>query len=152
MRIVWAALVLAFLAVTLPVHGQGDQNRSPEDEVRTGNDEEVEAFLRRDARSLGRLWSDDLVVTNPLNKFVTKPQVLGMVESGLLLFASFDRQVEYVRVYGDTVIVAGTEKVVWGGRMPNTGRAESLRFTAVWMKRDRRWQEVARHANIVPQQ
>jgi len=36
--------------------------------------------------------------------------------------------------------------------MPNAGKTEHLRFTSVWMKQQRRWQQVARHANIVPQQ
>jgi hypothetical protein len=35
--------------------------------------------------------------------------------------------------------------------MPNVGKVENLRFTAIWMKQQGRWQEVARHANIVPQ-
>jgi hypothetical protein len=48
------------------------------------------------------------------------------------------------------VIAAGSETVVWGGKMPNAGKTEHLRFTAVWMKQGGRWQEVARHANIVP--
>jgi len=47
---------------------------------------------------MGRLWFDDFVVTNPLNKFVTKQQVLGMVESGFLVITSFDREIEYLRV------------------------------------------------------
>jgi hypothetical protein len=54
-------------------------------------------------------------------------------------------------VYGDTVIVAGNETVLWGGKMPTAGKTERLRFTAVWMKQNGRWQEVARHANIIPQ-
>ena len=33
---------------------------------------------------MANLWSDDFVVTNPLNKFVNKQQVLEMVRSGLL--------------------------------------------------------------------
>jgi hypothetical protein len=41
---------------------------------------------------------------------------------------------------------------VWGGKMPNAGKTEHLRFTGIWMKQGRRWQQVARHANIVPQQ
>jgi hypothetical protein len=53
-------------------------------------------------------------VTNPLNKFVTKQQVLGMVDSGFLVITSFDRQIEYLRVYGDVVVVAGGEAVVRG--------------------------------------
>jgi hypothetical protein len=101
---------------------------------------------------MARLWSDDFVVTNPLNKFVTKQQVLGMVDSGFLVITSFDRQIEYLRAYGDVVIVAGREAVVWGGRMPNAGKSENLRFTAVWMKQGGQWQQIARHANIVPPQ
>jgi ketosteroid isomerase-like protein len=123
---------------------------SAEEEVRRLSAEEVQAFLRKDPATLARLWSDDFVVTNPLNQFVTKKQVLGMVESGVLVITSFDRQIEYLKVYGDTVILAGRETVLWGGRMPNAGRTEQLRITAVWMKQQDRWQQVARHANIVP--
>jgi uncharacterized protein (TIGR02246 family) len=121
------------------------------EEVRRLNAEEVAAFVHNDPKSMANLWSNDLVVTNPFNKFVTKQQILGMVESGSLSIPSYDRQIEYVRSYGDTVIVAGSEIVVWGGKMPNSGKTEHLRFTGVWMKQQGRWQEVARHANIIPQ-
>jgi uncharacterized protein (TIGR02246 family) len=127
-------------------------DKRAEQEVRQLNAEEVEAFVHNDPKTMARLWSDDFVVTNPLNKFVNKQQVLGMVESGFLAIPSFDRQIEYVRVYGDTVIVAGSEAVRWGGKMPNAGKTEHLRFTGIWMKQNGRWQQVARHANIVPQQ
>jgi ketosteroid isomerase-like protein len=126
------------------------KNNNAEEEVRKLSAEEVEAFIHKDSKAMARLWSDDFVVTNPLNKFVDKRQVLGMMESGFLIITSFDRQIEYVRVYGDTVIVAGSETVVWGGKMPNAGKTEHLRFTAIWMKQGERWQEVARHANVVP--
>jgi hypothetical protein len=51
-------------------------------------------FLDKDLKALERLWSDDDdgVITNPWNKFVTKQQVLGMVESGLLVITSYDRK------------------------------------------------------------
>jgi ketosteroid isomerase-like protein len=122
-----------------------------EDEVRRLSAEEVQAFLNRDSKTLARLWSDDFVVTNPLNQFVTKQQVLGMVEAGVLVITSFERQIDYAKVYGDTVIVAGRETVIWGGKMPNAGRTERLRITAIWMKQQDRWQQVARHANVVPE-
>jgi ketosteroid isomerase-like protein len=128
----------------------GKDNRA-EEELRRLNGEKVDAFLHKDPKTMARLWSDDLVVTNPLNKFVNKQQVLGMMESGFLVITSYDRQIEYLRFYGDTAIAAGSETVVWGGKMPNSGKTEHLRFTAIWMKQGGRWQEVARHANIVPQ-
>ena len=123
---------------------------SPEQKVRRLNQEEVQAFIDKKPDKMETLWSDDMVVTNPLNKFVTKQQVLGMMRSGFLEISQYDRQIEYIKTYGDTVIVAGPETVVWGGKMPNAGKTEHLRFTAVWMKQNGRWQEVARHANIVP--
>ena len=47
---------------------------------------------------------------------------------------------------------AGSETAVWGGKMPNAGKTEHRHFTGIWMKPRGRWQEVARHANIVAQQ
>jgi hypothetical protein len=122
-----------------------------ETDVRRVNAEEVEAFLHNDPKTMEQLWSNDFVVTNPLNKFVTKQQVLGMVRAGVLVITSYDRQIEYLKFYGDTAIAAGNETVVWGGKMPNAGKTEHLRFTGIWMKRQGHWQEVARHANIAPQ-
>ena len=128
------------------------QSARSEEEIRQLNAKEVEAFLAKDAKTLERIWSNDMVVTNPLNKLVNKQQVLGLVESGTLAFTSYERHIEYVRVYGDFVVVAGSETVVWAGKMPNAGTTSPLRFTAIWMKQGGRWQEVARHANIVVQQ
>jgi len=144
--------VIAQMAASRSEVSKTEEDKRAEEEVRALSVEEVQGFLNKYPKALDRLWSDDMVVTNPLNKFVTKQQVLGMVASGFLVIASFDRQIDYLRVYGDTVIVAGSETALWGGRMPNAGKTEHLRFTAIWMKQRGRWQEVARHANIVPQQ
>jgi len=83
------------------------EDKHAEEEIRRLNGEELDAFLHKDPQAMARLWSDDFVVTNPLNKFVTKQQVPGMVESGFLVITSFDREIEYLRVYGDIVIVCG---------------------------------------------
>jgi len=139
-----SALFIASAQVT-------EKDKRAEEEVRQLNAEDVQAFLQKDPKTMARLWSDDFVVTNPLNRFVSKQKVLGMVESGFLVITSYDRQIEYVRVYGDTVILAGRETVVWGGGMPNAGKSEHLRFTGVWMRQGGRWQQVARHANVVPE-
>jgi uncharacterized protein (TIGR02246 family) len=145
----FAALLIVTPALIAAQSGSSD---SAEQQVRRLNREEVEAFLHKDAAALARIWSDGLVVTNPLNRFVARQQVLDMMNSGFLVITSYERNIEYLREYGDTIIVAGSETVVWGGKMPNAGKAEHLRFTAVWMNRQGRWQEVARHANIVPPQ
>jgi len=133
--LVIALLGLALIAAQAQTSAIGSQeDKQVEQEIRRLNSEEVNAFLHGDSQAMARLWSDDFVVTNPLNKFVTKKQLLGMVDSGFLVVTSHDRQIECLRVYGDTVIVAGSEVVGWGGKMPNAGKTEHLRFTAVWMK------------------
>jgi len=147
-----ALLTMAALLASgqTPRH-QTSKDRRVKEEIRRLDAQEVEALLRNDVKTLGRIWSGDFVVTNPLNKFVNKQQVLGMIESGILAFTSYDRQVEYVHIYRDTAVVAGSETVVWAGKMPMAGKTSHLRFTAVWMRQDGRWQEVARHANIIAQ-
>ena len=148
---VLALLALTFIASAIATAQVSDNSGKVEQEIRNLNTQEVDAFLHQDPAMMERLWSDDMVVTNPLNKFVNKHQVLGMMRSGFLVITAYDRQVEYLRDYGEFVIVAGAEAVTWGGRMPNAGKTEHLRFTAVWMKQNGRWQEIARHANIVPE-
>jgi hypothetical protein len=56
-----------------------------EQDGRKLNADEVAAFLNNDPKALARVWSGDFVVTNPLNKFVSKQQVLGMIQSGFLV-------------------------------------------------------------------
>lgn len=143
-----AILLIAVVAGTA-VWGQAGGGRPVEQQIRQLDAQEVDGLLHNDVTTLGRLWSDDFVVTNPFNKFVNKRQVLGMVKSGTLAFKSYDRQVEYVYVYGTTAIVAGSETVVWAGTLPITGQTSNLRYTSVWIQQGGRWQEVARHANIV---
>ena len=99
---------------------------------------------------MDRLWSDDMVVTNPLNRFVNKQQVLGMMRSGSLEIPKYDRQIEYIKTYGDIVIVAGPETVSWGAKCQTPARPNTCASPPCGENR-RHWQEVARHANIVPQ-
>src|ERR1700722_17315811 len=81
--------VTALFASTQETDRAGAKGNRTEEEIRRLNTEEVEAFLHKDPKTMARLWSDDFVVTNPLNKFVTKQQVLGMVESGFLVITSY---------------------------------------------------------------
>lgn len=120
-----------------------------EDQVRAADAAEVQAFLANDSASLARLWSDDFVVTNPFNQFLTKAQVLALVNNGVLAFSAYERLPQYVRIYGDVAIVAGSETVVWAGHIPLAGQTSHLRYTAAWARHGNTWQEIARHASII---
>ena len=142
-----ALLIMSASAQTAPYTA----DKLAETEVRRLSGEESKAFLNKDPDALSKLWSKDFVVTNPQNKFLTGAQVLDNMRTGKLVIVAYEREIEYARVYGDTVIIAGKEAITWGKPMPNAGKTEHLRFTAVWMKQDGRWQKVARHANVVPE-
>lgn len=119
--------------------------------LRAANQAEVAAFLKTDAAALGRLWSPDFLVTNPLNEVATKEAVLGMVKGGMLSFKSYERRIEYIRHYGSLAVVIGAETLEWTGQMPLAGRPRNLRFTALWRFSGGRWAELVRHANVVPE-
>jgi hypothetical protein len=157
MRATALAVTTTLAAIALSV-GAGWAAAAPASQASTADEaslrvvsaDEVAAFMAVDTPRLGDLWADGFVVNNPLNQLVTKPQVLGMVSSGMLRFTSYDRRIEYVRTYGDIAVVAGSEAVVWAGRMPLAGQLSHLRFMAVWQRSGKSWVEVARQANVVP--
>jgi hypothetical protein len=144
------ALLLAAFSPSAHTFVQSIDSQSvAERGVREASASEVQALLTRDAKTLAGLWSDELVVTNLLNELVNKQRVLALVGTDTLAFEAYERQIEYVRVYGQIAVVAGSERVVWAGKMPMAGKPWRLRFTAVWQQHQGRWQEVARHANII---
>ena len=147
-----AMAVLTMIMMTALLVSAQNKDRRVDEEIRQVNAEEVQGLLRNDVRALGNIWSDDLVVTNPLNKFVNKQEVLRLIESGTLAFASYERRIEYVHRYQNIAVVAGSETVIWAGKMPNAGKTSLLRFTGIWARQNGHWQQVARHANIVVQQ
>ena len=149
MRMTCVGLSFAAAIVAAPAVAQA-QAAGADTELRRVNQQEVAAFMATDPVALARLWSKEFVVTNPLNQLATGPQVLAMVKGGALSFKSYERTIEYIHHYGDIAVVAGAEKVEWTGKMPLAGKLLPLRFTAVWLSTPSGWQEVARHANVVP--
>ena len=62
--IIWAMLITV---VALLIPTQINKSRSINEEIKQLNAQEVEALLKGDVIRLESLWSNDLVVTNPLN-------------------------------------------------------------------------------------
>lgn len=123
--------------------------------VRALDDQERLAALQRDAVALARLWSDEFTVNAPNNAVVVgKRAVLDtFVSSGVIDFASFDRQYEFVRVDGGFAFVMGLESLVPNTDAPGAGLKAGhpvrRRFTNVWKKEKDTWRLFARHANVV---
>jgi hypothetical protein len=127
------------------------QSKTSSDEaaVRKLFEEQRSAILHGDTKVLERVLSDDFVVTNPFNQFLTKREVTERTASGQISFSSFERTLDYVKVYGDFAVVAGKETGVWGAKSPLPGKPLNLRITAVARKVNGQWVEVARHASMI---
>lgn len=142
--------VLAIMVANPVIAGKTGAALTAENDLRNANDQEVAAFMARDAEALSQLWSDEFLVTNPLNKVASKAEVLAMVRNGMLWFKSYQRHIEHIRQYENTAVIIGNEDVEWAGKMPLAGRVLFLRFTAVWFHKEGHWVQIARHANVVP--
>ena len=114
-----------------------------EEEIRGLDKEAGEAFLRGDIATLQHLFSDEYVVTNPFNRVVNKQEVLEALASGRIKHSVYEREIEALRLYADTAVVMGREEVVDGGE------TKKRRYTEVWLRREGRWQVIARHANQI---
>ncbi len=118
--------------------------------VRALDDQERAAVLHRDLAALERLWSDSLVVNAPGNRVtIGKRAVLDLVRRGLIHYASFVRQIEFIRLDGDIAIVMGAETVQPIGQAPMAGQTVARRFTHIWRRDAGTWHLIARHANVI---
>ena len=100
------------------------------------------------SRSRGRGWRDDgdpfLDDPLPCQELLSRPRrQLASQPQTSRLRARDERQIEQLRVHGNTAIVMGQETVV------ETGPVIRRRYTEVWIRAGERWQAVARHANEI---
>jgi ketosteroid isomerase-like protein len=153
-RITSALLLLLSLPIWTVAMGQ-DRN-SDEELVRSLDDQERVAALKRDVSTLERLWSEQFTVNAPNNQVVVgKRAVLDtFVRAGVINFSTFDRQIEFVRADGGFVIIMGLETVQPISDAPSAGlvagQAIKRRYTNVWKNEAGTWRLFVRHANVIP--
>lgn len=131
-------------------------HRAEEEHVRSLDDQERLAALRRDTAALERLWSQEFVVNAPNNQVVVGRRAVldTFVHAGVINFSAFERQIEFIRADGPYVVIMGLETVVPLADAPSaglaTGRAVKRRFTNIWRNEGGTWRLYVRHANVIP--
>ena len=147
------ALFLGGLGASVDSFAQ--DRRSDEATVRSLDDEERVAALKRDVPALERLWSDQFTVNAPNNQVVVgKRAVLEVfVRSGIINFSSFERQIEFTRVDGDIATIMGLETLRPMADAPSAGlkagQTVQRRFTNIWRRENGTWRLFLRHANVI---
>ena len=127
------------------------QGQSPDEAmVRSLDDQERIAALKKDTNALERLWSDQFVGNQPNNKVVADKRAL---MDALVPRSSYDRQIEFIRVDGDFAFIMGLETIVAATDAPGVGLVAGQptlrRFTNVWKREGGIWRLYARHANVI---
>jgi ketosteroid isomerase-like protein len=133
-----------------------DQRTDAEALVRSLDDRERAATLKRDLPALEELWSEDFTVNAPNYEVVVGRRALldGFVHSGIINFSRFDRHIEYACADGPFVILMGLEIVQPVNDAPSVGLVAGQevrrRFTNIWKNEAGAWRLYARHANVIP--
>ncbi len=107
-----------------------------------------EAHLRGDPDVLDRLWAEDLIVTVPSMRAMSKAESLAFARSGRMRFQRYETSSLQIRIHGDAAIVTGQLDRVreLHGRMVE----DYWQFTKVYTRQDGNWRVVAFHASTVP--
>ena len=113
------------------------------------DDRRFKAMVRGDLTALRMALSDQLTYTHTNGLHETKAQFLGSLTIGQLSYKSIIPEARSVRVYGGAGIVTGT------ARMEITARGQDghfrIRYIAVYVRVQDRWQLVAWQATRVPE-
>src|SRR5438132_1123909 len=120
-----------------------------EKEILTLEEELTQTEMRLDVEALDRIYADDIMVTAPIGLCVDKPAVMTEVRlaAAKAKVERYDKDDLKVRAYGDTAVTS--YRITAKARFEETDIDRHFCITDVWMKRDGRWQIVARHtANL----
>jgi len=120
-----------------------------ERDVMQCDDRRFKAMVRGDLTALRLVLSDHLTYTHSSGRHETKAQFLASFTLGQLGYKSIIPEARAVRVYGGVGIVTGT------ARMEITSRGQDayfrIRYIAVYIRAQDRWQMVAWQSTRVPE-
>lgn len=120
-----------------------------EREILRLEEELTQIEMRVDVEALDRIYAEDIMVTAPIGHCVDKAAVMTEVRLAAekAKVERYDKDNLQVRVYGDTAV--SSYRITARATFDGTEIDRQFCITNVWMKREGRWQIIARHtANL----
>jgi len=150
MKLILLVTVMSIF-VTGSASGQGTKrNIVLEQQIRKLELAEAEAIRRNDFAALNKLLAKDFTVNSPRNNVVNgREELFALMRNGITNYSSFVREPETVLIYGNTVVVMGSETINPAGSVPQAEQTVRRRYTNVWMLRNRKWLLTARQASVI---
>ncbi len=144
--------LLAFTIATLATNAQ--DNSKTEAEIRRLEQAGVTAILNADTTTLKQIWAPAFLVNNPRNEITgNRDSVLLLQKAGMIDYTTFEKVIERMQFQKNIVITMGHEILVSRNDTPGAkaGQVYKRRFTNIWMKKNGKWQQIARHASVICQ-
>ena len=110
------------------------------------NEQYDQAIMRGDAAALEQIFADEFIYTSPKAEVLDKKQQIAALSSGDLKLTGAKSDDLRIRIYGETAVMTGR----FTAKAESGGKSEMIeeRYTAVWVRRDGRWQLVAEQGNL----
>ncbi len=144
--------VLALLSPALacaPLGAQPQSDSAAAEEIRQTTRRYDDALRRADVAALEQFWAEEYTFVNPQGELLSKAERLANLRAGRTTFDTLAPQTreERIRVYGDVAVHANLLMI--GGRYSGQAHGGTYRSLVIWVRRDRRWQQVASQLTAV---
>jgi hypothetical protein len=144
--------LIAFSLLSLSIYAQN--NSKTETEIRALEEIGVKAILSGDTNTLKQLWAPEYLVNTPRNEVTeTRDSIFLIQKAGVIDYSIYEKVIERMQFQKNIVITMGHETIVSKNdtRAAKAGQIYKRRFTNIWMKKNGKWQQIARHASIICQ-
>lgn len=144
--------LLAFSISTISIYAQ--DNAGTEAEIRALEQTGAKAVLQGDTNTLKQIWAPEFLVNTPRNEITgTRDSILLIQKAGKIDYSTYEKVIERMQFQENMVITMGHETLVSKNDTPaaKAGQIYKRRFTNIWMKKNGKWQLIARHASVICQ-
>lgn len=144
--------LIAFSISTISICAQGNARTAAE--IRALEQTGAKAIINGDTNTLKQLWAPEFLVSTPRNEITgTRDSILLIQKAGMIDYSTFEKVIERMQFQENIVITMGHETIVSRNDTPaaKAGQIYKRRFTNIWMKKNGKWQQIARHASIICQ-
>ena len=144
--------LIALSIFTISIYAQ--DNAKTEADIRALEEAGAKAILNGDASTLKEIWAPEFLVNTPGNQITgTRDSILLIQKAGMIDYSTYEKVIERMQFQENVVITMGHETIVSRNDKPNAraGQIYKRRFTNIWMKKNGKWQLIARHASVICQ-
>jgi ketosteroid isomerase-like protein len=139
--------------ILFPIHSFA-QDKEIEKQIKNLDEKQSAVMLKEDTNELKKMYDPDIIVNAPFNAVTNGREVIfHLVKTGFIKLSAFSINVEKIIVKNDLAVSMGSETITFAkdSTNPNAGQTIKRRYTHVYLREQKGWQLIARHANEICQ-